>query len=318
MRTALNAMLLDPQQASAVLPVASDPAAVQVINAVTALESTVNTLIGGATPFNLTPEFPTTALTADDFNNLLNEPTGLGLKSPNNLLHYGIGDMSAGIAYQLIQHGTPGRGSWTAAWLRLTGHFPNGTPPDPGTLFDQGTGPRHKAVQLDATVEVGSRIGGIRAEVGMMHHLSANALVRPTPPDELLVPPAYLVAVTMQSGDSLAITARPWLSIARHLALSGSVQYWRRGASATRYLTGQIPIDGVDPALLDIGSAANALVLGVGVSYFDDGMSRSGAVSLPMEAGWSIERTVRSTAGIFPDNLTSRVYVKIYRPLIRH
>lgn len=318
MRDALNTMLVDPQRASAVLPVASDPSAIQVINAVTALESTVNTLIAGATPFNLTPEFPTTPLTADDFNNLLEEPTGLGLKSPNNLPHYGIGDMSAGLAYQLLQHGTPGHGSWTAAWLRLTGHFPNGTPPDPGTLLDQGTGPRHKAVQLDATLESGGRIGGIRAEVGMMHHLPANAQVRPTSPDELLVPPAYLVAVTTQWGDSIALTARPWLTIARHLALSGMVQYWHRAASSTRYLTGQIPIDGVDPTLLDIGSAANAFVVGAGVSYFHDGLSRRGVQSLPMEAGWSIERTVRSTAGIFPDNLTSRVYLRIYRPLIRH
>jgi hypothetical protein len=318
MRKALNSLLLDPQLASAVLPVASDPAAVQVLAKVTALETTINTLINNATPFNLLPEFPTATLTSDDFDKLLEEPTGIGLKSPNNLPHYGIGDMSAGLAYQLIQHGTPGRGSWTAAWLRLTGHFPNGTQPDPGTLLDQGTGPRDKAIQLDGIMEVAHHGIGVRGEVTYMHHLPANAQTRPTAPDELLVPPAYLVAVTTQYGDSMAIAARPWISFAPHLALSGVVQYWRRGASTTGLLKGQQALPGVDPTLVDIGSAANAFVAGIGLSYFHDGRSRSGEVSLPLEAGWSIERTVTSNAGIFPDNLTSRVYIKIYRRLIKH
>ncbi len=96
------------------------------------------------------------------------------------------------------------------------------------------------------------------------------------------------------------------------------LQYWRRAASSTTYLAGQAPIPGVDPTLLDIGSGANALVVGIGLSYFHDGHALDGTVSLPMEAGWSIERTVTSSSGIFPVNLTTRLYLRIYRPLTKH
>ena len=260
----------------------------------------------------------TSSLTSDQFNALLNSPSGLALASPNNLPHYGLGDMSAGIALQIAQRGSPSVGAWRSAWLRATMRFPNATPANPAILLDQGTGAKHKALQLDGIVEVGGGGVGLRAEATYLHHLPANALTRPTSPDQLLVPPTYLAAVTTKSGDSIAVTARPFFAFAPHLALTGMVQYWRRGMSTTTYLTGQLPIAGVDPASLDVGTAANAIVAGIGLSYYHDGRSRDGTVSLPVEAAWSIERTLSSGQGIFPVSLTSRVSIRIYRPLIRH
>ena len=114
------------------------------------------------------------------------------------------------------------------------------------------------------------------------------------------------------------MTVRPSLQFAPHLAIAGMAQYWWRGASRTGYLNTQAPIAGVDPAQLDIGSAANAVVVGIGLSYAYTGVSRDGTTGLPVEAGWSIERTVSSGRGIFPDAMTSRVSLRIYRPLIKH
>jgi hypothetical protein len=83
-------------------------------------------------------------------------------------------------------------------------------------------------------------------------------------------------------------------------------------------VNGQAPIAGVDPTQLDIGSGANAVVVGIGLSYVYTGVSRDGTTGLPVEAGWSIERTVTSGRGIFPDAMTSRVSLRIYRPLVKH
>lgn len=316
MYNALYALLADPARASAVLPIASDPASLQLLAKIMALQGTLSNALGIST-FTAMPNLPTSTLTGDQFNALLNSPGGLALSSPNDLPHYGLGDMSAGIAFELAQRGSPGVGSWRSVWLRATMRFPNATTADPSILLDQGTGPKHKALQLDGIVEAGGGGIGVRAEATILHHLAASSLTRPTSPDELLVPPTYLAAVTTQSGDSIAITARPFLTFAPHLALTGMVQYWRRGQATTGYLTGQLPIPGVDPAVLDVGSAANAVVAGIGLSYYHDGHARDGTVSLPVEAAWSLERTVTSSAGIFPVALTSRVSLRIYRPLFK-
>ena len=318
MRAALYALIADPAHASPVLPTAGDPLTTQLLAKIAGLQSTVNGALALPTPFVGAPEFPATTLTSAGFDSLLNEPAGLGLSSPNNLPHWGLGDMSAGIAYELSRHGTPGGDGWRSIWLRATGRFPNAAAPDPGVLLDQGTGAKHKALQLEGILDVGTHSIGVRAEASWLHQLPANLLTRPTSPDQLLAPPSFLAAVTTQSGDSISITAHPWLSFAPHLALSGTLQYWRRGASTTTYLTGQAPIANVDPASLDVGSAANAIVVGIGISYFHDGRARDGTQSMPVEAGWSFERTVSSGAGIFPVTLTSRLYLRLYRPLVKH
>jgi hypothetical protein len=315
---ALYALMADPQHASPVLPIASDPSSLQILTKIANLQATLNNALGLTNAFTSAPDFPTTTLTNDQFNALLNSPGGLNLSSPNNLPHYGLGDMSAGIAFELLQHGSPGVGSWKSVWLRATVRFPNGTSPDPTILLDQGTGVRDKGLQLDGIVEIGGGGIGLRAEATYLHQLPASALTRPTSPEELLVPPSYLAAVTTQYGDSIAITARPFFDLAPHLALTGMIQYWRRGLSTTTYLAGQAPVAGVNPASIDVGGAANAVVAGIGLSYYHDGHSRDGTVSLPVEAAWSIERTLSSSQGVFPVSLTSRVSLRIYRPLVKH
>ncbi len=159
MRAALYRLLLDPIYASAILPVSSDPLATQLLAKITTLQGTMNGTLAlpASAQFTDLPDFPTASLTSDDFDKLLNEPTALGQGSPNNLPTYGIGDMSAGLAFELMRRGSPSAGSWTTAWIRATAHFPNATAPDPTILLDQGTGTRDKALQLDGILELGRR-----------------------------------------------------------------------------------------------------------------------------------------------------------------
>ena len=317
MRSGLYTLLADPAHASPVLPTATDPYGSQLLGQVSSLQSKLSTRLGVA-DFTEAPVLQTIALTSDEFASLVASPTGFGLTTSNTLPQLVLGDVEAGVAVQLVEHGVVGAKSWSAAWLRIGGRFPTGSAADPSMLLDQGSGDKHPAVQVDGIAEFGHHHVGLRVEGNYQHQVAINSLQRITPPDEVLVPPSFLAAVHSQPGDSFAVSARPFLAFAPHLAVTGVVQYWWKGASRTGYLAGQAPIAGADPSQLDIGSAANAVVVGIGLSYVYTGAGRNGVTGLPVEAGWSLERTVASGAGIFPDALTSRVSLRIYRSIVKH
>ncbi len=317
MRASLFKLLDDPNRSSALLPTRADPLGVQLLSLISTLQSTFANQLG-ISGFASTPALPGSALTSDQLAALIKAPTGFGLSSPNNLPRYGLGDLRAGVAVQLMEHGTVGSAAWRAIWVQATARFPTGGVADPSILLDQATGDKHRAGQLDVIAEMGHRRLGIRAEASYLHALSANGLVRLAAPGQLLVPASFLAAIRSQPGDSMAFAVRPFLAFAPHLAVTAVVQYWSRGASTSQYLAGQAPIAGADPASLDIGSSANAVVVGFGLAYRHDGTDRDGNAGLPVEAGWSIERTVASGHGLFPNALTSRVTLRLYRPLTKH
>ncbi|HEY3935494.1 MAG TPA: hypothetical protein VGL65_12850 [Gemmatimonadales bacterium] len=317
MRGSLFSLLADQTHASAVLPVSTDPAAVQLIGTITTLQSTLANRLGVA-DFTSLPALPASPLTSDDFGTLLGSPGGFGVTLPNSILHFGLGDMTTGVAIQLRDRPAASGAGHQAAWLRLTARLPTATVADQSVLLEQPTGSKSPAVTADAIVEVAKSHLGLRAEATYQHQFAASEVERVASPDAPLVPASFLAAITTQPGDSIAITARPFFRFAPHLALAGVLQYWRLTASNTSYLAGQAPIPGVDASVLDIGSAANAVVVGIGLSYSHDGVGRDGHTGSPVEAGWSIERTIASGAGIFPAALTTRVYLRIYRPLLRH
>ncbi|HEY8061357.1 MAG TPA: hypothetical protein VID74_01105 [Gemmatimonadales bacterium] len=318
LRTGTFALLADPVTASPVLPVRTDAYGVQLLQQITTLQGTLSNQLG-VTSFMLAPGLPATPLTSDNFAALVASPVGFSLTTTNKLSQLVLGDIEAGVAVQLIEHGAPGDHSWDGAWLRVAGRFPTAAAADPGMLLDQDRGDQHPSVQLDATAEIGRGRLGLRGEATYQHDLAAIIQQRITTPEEVLVPPSYLASLRSQPGDSVAVTVRPFLRFAPHFALAAVAQYWWKRGSHTSYASGQAPISGIDPTALDVGSAANALIVGIGMNYSYAGANRLGEPSgLPVEAGWSIERIVHSGEGIFPDAMTSRVTLRIYRPLIRH
>jgi hypothetical protein len=316
LRGSLFSLLSDPIHASAVLPVSGDPAATQLLGAITTLESTLSNQLGVA-DLNTVPALPSATLTSGDLGSVLGSQGGFGFSTLNSLPHYGIGDVTAGVAVQLVDRSAHSNASHQAAWIRVAARFPTGTVADESVLLAQPTGSKSPAGMVDGIVELGARHLGLRATATYQHELAANYVERVTAPDAPLVPASFLAAVTVRPGDSMAITAQPFFRFAPHLAFAGVVQFWRRGGSSSSYFSGQAPIPGVSASVLDMGSSANALVIGVGLAYSHDGVGRDGHVGSPVEAGWSIERTIASGTGILPVALTSRVYLRIYRPLLK-
>jgi hypothetical protein len=313
LRSALVTLLANP-----VLPVAGDPSAMQLVTRISTLQTTLSGQLGDTTIFNTTPALPSAPLNSDQLDALVSSPGGFGLTFGNDLGHFALGDMAAGAAIELLQQGRVGGPSWRSAWLRLSARFPTGVAPNPSILLDQGFGSRHPAGQVDAIVELGHGRLGLRGQASYQHQFPWNGLRLITPPDQLLAPQSSLAAVRSAPGDSIAVIARPFFGFAPHLALAGFAEYWWKARNRTNYSTGQAPIAGTDIAVVDDGTAANAVVLGIGLSYVHDGRRSDGTAGLPVEAEWSIERTVTSGQGIFPYTLTSRVALRIYRPLFAH
>jgi hypothetical protein len=317
LRASLYALLGDPQHSSVLLPLANDVYGATLDANITTIQSTLRNQLN-VPGFSALPALPTIPIVSVDEEALDTTSNGYGFASPNEKPKYGLGDIEAGLAYRLIAHDSAGAPRWNDVWLRATARFPTGTAPDSSVLLDQGTGSKSPAARLDAIAEVGRGRTGVRAEVSYQHAFPGNVVARLSEPDQLLVSPANIAAVRTQPGDSLTITLRPFIRFAPHLALAGVAQYWRRSSSETTYIAGQLPIAGLDASIFDVGSAANALIVGLGVSYSHPGGDGLGGNGLPVEAAWSIERTIHSSSGVFPDALTTRVSLRFYRPIVRH
>ena len=124
-------------------------------------------------------------------------------------------------------------------------------------------------------------------------------------------------ALSKKLGNTVSLTARPFLRMAPHLALAGMVSYWRKGSDAYAYATGQGEIPGASLSELEGGTAANALQVGLGLSYVHPGGRRNAIMKMPVEAGLAIERTVSSGQGIVPASLTTRMTFRVYKPIFK-
>ena len=155
LRSGLFTLLADPTRASPVLPTSGDPYGVALLSQVASLQNTLSTRLDVPEPFTLQPALPATALTTDEFAALLGSPTGFGLTTSNKLPALVLGDVEAGVAVELVEHGTVGGASWSGAWLRFTGRFPTATAANPSLLLDQGSGDKHPALQVDGILRAG-------------------------------------------------------------------------------------------------------------------------------------------------------------------
>jgi hypothetical protein len=95
------------------------------------------------------------------------------------------------------------------------------------------------------------------------------------------------------------------------------VSYWRKASDGYAYATGQGEITGASLSELEGGTAGNALLLGIGLSYVHPGDRRNSLMRMPVEAGLAIERTVSSGAGIVPASLTTRMTFRVYKPIFK-
>ena len=315
LRSALHDLLVDPARAMPVLPTATSSDGIALLTRINSFRNVFGDQLG-VTGFTTVPLLPAAPLSPQTFNALLTSPDGFGRATPDDRPRTALGDIEAGLAMQLVQRGELGD-RWLSVWARGLMRFPNGSPPRATQLFDQGTGDRQFDAELSGIVEVGRGALGLRNELTYTHQFARTLLESIGGPDQLLRPAYREAALSRKLGDIVSLTARPYLRMAPHLALAGMASYWHKGTDRYAYATGQGEIAGAALSELEGGTAADALQLGLGLSYVHPGGTHSLVARMPVEAGLAIERTVSSGRGIVPASLTTRMTFRVYKPIFK-
>jgi hypothetical protein len=316
LRSGLFTLLVDPRRAMPVLPTATSADGTALLARIASFRNTFGDRLG-VNGFTASPELPSAPLTSQGFNALLTSPDGFGRAAADDRPRTTIGDLEAGVAVELYHRGTIGD-RWLSVWTRGLVRFPNGSLPRATQLFDQGTGDRQFDAEISGLVEFGKGSLGLRGEATYRRQVARVLLGTIGGVDQLLLPTYRAAALSQDLGDVLSLTARPFVRLAPHLALTGMASYWRKGEDRYTYAVGQGEIAGASLSEMQRGTAADALQLGVGLSYVHPGEMRDKAMTMPVEAGFSIERTVASGRGIVPSPLTTRMTFRVYKPLFRH
>lgn len=315
LRGGLQALLADPATASAVLPTTASPDGAALLDRIGALQGTLGGALGVG-GFTALPALPADPLGAAGVATLLTHPRGFGYLPTQELPRTALGDLELGATMELIRRGAPGDAQWFALWGQAVARLGTGTAADPRYLLDQGSGDGQTDVDLAMSVELGRGRFGLRAEGAYTLQLAGTLEARIGAREQLLLPASRTATIHRNPGDVVRLTVRPFYRIVPHLAVTGLAQVERRGRDAVRYADGgELP--GVPASLLADGSAADAVRVGLGLSYAHDGVHRDGAVRMPVEAGFSLERTIASGRGVMPTPLTTRIMLRVYKPIRR-
>ncbi len=305
LRTDLFGLLSDPATASPVAPTSSSPAGAAVLARVATLQTTLASSLN-VPGFTAAPVLPESPLGADGLRQVLTGPLALRVDEARVVFR---GDAEVGAALTLLDGWDRGarRGGFRVAVGGLV-RLPTGVRERSDRPLDLGTGQGQTDIQVDLTTDVGAGVFGARLSGSYIRQLASDVQLRVGAPGTL-VGPERLAFVRRDPGDILAVNIQPFVRLARTFALQVGLQHWSRKVDQVSYRSPADALPGIEPALLATETAANATVLSAGVTYSNPGRLRAGGTGLPIDAGWSYERIIRSGSGTVPN--THRVQGKL-------
>ena len=313
--TELTALLQDVSADFA--PREGSEAARLILAEITAFRGTLATL--GVTMDPASPALAAQGFDYDRFETFLTNPDGsIGMRPIDDIpaLSY-LGDVEVGVAVALIDQ-FPGAkyGSGLRAVIDGTVRLRTAKLDSPDRLFDVGTGDRQPDVEVSLTADyVRGRLGA-RFTGGYNLQLPGNQNRRVTRNDQPIAPKSTLAGVRRDPGDVIRLSAHPFFRLAPYLSLYAGADYWTKGRDTYVYAVGQADLPGIDVAVLGDGTASDALLLSGGLSYSHTGLTKRGAMGLPMDASFRYDRIARSKKGIVPDISSVRIDLRFYTRLL--
>lgn len=321
LRDQLAQVTNDPNVASPFLPSAGSATGQQLTAAIRGLSDTLVTTLGVGTAL-LDPVLAAGLLTSAEFTAFVADPLGpVGAFPLTESKISRAGDTEVGAIYTLIDRfdrpGTTG-----GFRLAVTGmmRLPTGQRDDPANLLDVGTGNGRYEVGVSGAADLGSRRWGVRLTGGYLVRLKTLRVRRVTSPDQPYAPATTLTNIDLDAGDILSLGARPFYRLARSLALSGSVDYWRAGDDAASYSSAADAIPGVSASVLAAQSGRSAVALGGGLSYVGRAVRECEAnrrCGWPIEASWNYSTVIAATGGRVEKFRSTRLEIRWYQRLWR-
>ncbi len=313
--TELTALLQDVSADFA--PRSGSDAGQLILAAIDGFRSTLASL--GVTMDAGSPAFAAQGLDRDRFDDYLTNPDGtIGMRPIDDIpaLSF-LGDIEVGVAVAVIDRfPSTTFGSGLRAVVDATVRLRTAKLDSPDRPFDVGTGDRQPDVELSVTADYVQGRLGARFSGGYNLQLPGNQNRRITRFDQPVAPKTTLAGVRRDPGDVLRISAHPFFRLAPYLSFFAGADYWTKGRDRFSYAVGQPEIAGVDVDVLGDGTRSDALLLSGGLSYSHAGLSKLGALGLPMDASFRYERIARSTKGIVPDVHSVRIDLRFYTRLL--
>lgn len=307
LRNGLYDVMVNAATRSAFLPTAGSLAGAALTSRIAALQNRFSTALG-IDGFTGQPALATGALTSEGFNEFLTNPEGPVAGSILAPPFSSLGDIELGAAYLLLDR--PATTRWgrslrvaANATVRLrTSQLDN-----PDRFFDLGTGDRQPDVELGMTLDASRGRGALRVAAWYNLQLTGNQVRRIGPPGQPIQYANRAAGLRKNPGDVIGITILPAYRFTPRFALVGGAEWWRRGEDDFQYVEGQAPLEGIDPNLLAVESAASALTLRGGLAW-----SHPGDGGSPLDASVTWERVVSAGGGRVPQSEIVRAMLRIY------
>ena len=309
--------------ASPFLPTATSTTGIAVTDVIRALQDTLANTLGVSSPFVDAPVLAAGRLAQGDITRFLSNASG-----PINALPLvgaklsRIGDMDVGAVYTLVDRfdrigHRPGGFRFAAEGLL---RLPTGLRDNPNNLLHLGTGNGRYELGVSGTADFGRGAWGARLTGGYLHRFPALRVRRVTPPDQPYPEVSLLTNVRYKAGDVVQLGARPFLRLARNLAIHGIVDYWREAKGSASYYRVMDAIPGLPASVLVEQSDRSALAIGGGVTYVGRAVAEcqpGHRCGFPIDASWNYSNIVSATGGRVPQPWTTRLEIRWYQRLWR-
>jgi len=311
LRADLFALLLEAATRSPFLPIGTSPVGMALTGRITALQNRFSSSFG-VTGFSRQPPLASSQLAPADFEQFLIAPGGpvAGLLSAPALTY--LGDIELGAGWLLVDQKPDSGGGWRVRTaLQGTVRLRTSQLDSPDRFYDLGTGDRQPDVEGSVVTDLARGRAALRLAAWYNLQLPGNQVRRLGPPGQPIQYANTLAAVRRNPGDVVGIAVLPAYRLTPKFAVMTGVEWWTRGADAYTYADGQPPLDGLEPAILAVESAASAVTWRAGLSWSDPGGTSLGA-GMPLDASVTWDRVVAAGGGRVPRAESVRAMLRLY------
>jgi hypothetical protein len=329
--TALATLYGGPSGAGALVVPVTGTSAQNTINSKDAsLTSQINAVYGTLGLPALTTLNPYAApahAAVNDLQELITNPTlGYNYDTLQTVTRTGIGDAEISATVRLFDTFASDTLRFAPRGLNyrtaVTGLFRLGTgsPANPFSLTDPGTGTGENALEVHSATDVmfGKHLWAsviLRGTYQLSDHLTMRI---PTTPDEALTPAVNTTTVGRQLGNAISLEVDPRYVFNDYI--SASTTYVIRHQAADKY-TGSLSLDSAETGYAPVQLNASTLgantgytsqTWGFGVTLSTVNAASRGKISWPVDVSYLHSETFASTGGLIPHQKSDAILIRLY------
>lgn len=286
------------------------PVQTTIVSNLTALQNSVNSLLGSAYAFGA-PSGAQALAALQQLQQLATAVPGIGYDSLGSPDRIGVGDVEVSAAFKLLDSfGDSTRHTGLRALMRGVVRLPTGLPSFGSTPFEVGTGTHQTGGDLAAIVDAKfSRRFMTTLAAQYTAYFTNAAILRVPNSDYALFPLQPAVPGTWREGNALQLEATPRIQLTSYFSFHGA--YAMRHQAAPQYTT-------ADGSAAPVFDATTEQRVGVGFEYSTVSQYITGRASFPFEVVFTHLETLAATGGVTPkyrrDQLEFRIYYRLFRP----